>query len=342
MNARRCGAGLTGLTLLTWFTLACGDDPVGPGGGTSADYQAAAETITEAEVRGHVGVLAHDSMQGRWSPSPQIERAASYIAEQFAQAGLRPGGDGGGYLQWFLIEGQPQVVNSDASLSVVPGTPGGSGSSPNVVAWIEGSSPTLREEHVVFTAHFDHIGTNSVSPVPGDTIFNGADDNASGTAALLELAEAFASLREPPARSLVFVATSGEERGLIGANHYATAPLLSLDGAVANINLDMVGRNDPASVFVIRQSGSDLGETVQSVAALHDDIGVIPIDRPDDVLVRRSDCWAFLSRGVDALFLHSGLHEDYHAVTDEVERLDFGKTASVARLAWWVGLELSR
>jgi Zn-dependent M28 family amino/carboxypeptidase len=305
------------------------------------DFRAAAATITESEVEGHVGVLAHDSMFGRWSPSAQIETAARYIEAEFSAAGLRPGTPTG-YLQWFDIGNAQVLPGSDPVGNVVPSNPGGSGASPNVIGWIEGSDPALRNEHVVFTAHFDHIGTSPVASPSGDYIYNGADDNASGTAALLEIAEAFAALAEPPARSVVFVATSAEERGLLGAHNYAAHPTIPLSSALANINLDMIGRNAPNTVEVIRRTDSELGELVQSVAELHGDIGVSPVDRPDDVLVRRSDCWAFLSRGVDALFLHSGLHEDYHGLDDEVDRIDAAKVAGVARLAWWVGLELVR
>ena len=323
---------------------ACGDDdptgPTGPGP-SSADYEAAALSITESEVRGHVSVLAHDSMYGRWSPGPEIEKSARYIADEFAAAGLRPG-TGTGYLQWFQIEASGQVAAPTASPSLVPGNPGGSGSAPNVVGWIEGSDPALRDEHVVFTAHFDHIGTAPVASPTGDYIYNGADDNASGTAALIEIAEAFASLPAPPARSVFFLATSGEERGLLGALHYATDPTLPLTSTVANINLDMIGRNDPATVRAIHRTDSDLGDLARSVSLLHEEIGITPIDVADNTLVQRSDCWAFIARGVDALFLHSGLHDDYHGLDDEVDRLDSEKAAAVGRLAWWVGFELVR
>jgi hypothetical protein len=155
---------------------ACGEDnPVGLSG-DAVDYQSAVETITLSEVRGHVGVLAHDSMLGRWSPSAQIETAARYIESEFAGAGLRPGTPTG-YLQWFQI-GNAQVLSGAAPVgNVVPGNPGGSGASPNVVGWIEGSDPALRDEHVVFTAHFDHIGTSPVASPSGDYIYNGADDS---------------------------------------------------------------------------------------------------------------------------------------------------------------------
>jgi len=234
----------------------------------------------------------------------------------------------------------PLSVHAPVPGGPVPGEPGGDFVAPNVIGWIEGSDPRLNHEYVVFTAHFDHIGTSPVASPTGDDVFNGADDNASGTAALLEIAEAFGSLDTPPARSVLFIATSAEERGLVGAMFYTNHPTYPLENAIANLNLDMIGRNDPATVQVIRQSTSDLGELVQSVAASHGDIGVSPIDSPDDQLVRRSDCFAFLLSGIDALFFHSGLHDDYHGLDDEPERLDAGKTAAVARLAYWVGVEL--
>ena len=343
--------------LITVFSLSCSDDSTGPSGGSSGDLQQAAQSITEAEVATYVGVLAHDSMFGRWSPSPELNRAADYIAGEFSRAGLQPGNDGE-FLQWFALPSAQVLpgsfarlgngIGADMQLSVqaavpggsVPGEPGGDFVAPNVIGWIEGSDPQLNHEYVVFTAHFDHIGTSPVASPAGDDVFNGADDNASGTAALLEIAEAFGSLDTPPARSVLFIATSAEERGLVGAMFYTNHPTYPLENAIANLNLDMIGRNDPASVQVIRQSTSDLGELVQSVAASHGDIGVSPIDSPDDQLVRRSDCFAFLLSGIDALFFHSGLHDDYHGLDDEPERLDAGKTAAVARLAYWVGVEL--
>jgi hypothetical protein len=346
-----------GSALIALLTLSCGDDATGPNGRFSADLQQAAQSITEADVANHVGVLAHDSMFGRWSPSPQLNVAAEYIAAEFSRAGLRPG-NGGVFLQWFSLPSAQIVpgsfaridspVHEDVPLSIQgpipvdtgPGEPGGQFVAPNVIGWIEGSDPGLNDEYVVFTAHFDHIGTSPVASPSGDNVYNGADDNASGTAALLEIAEAFGSLRTAPARSVVFIATSGEERGLLGALYYVNNPTFPLEHAIANLNLDMVGRNDPATVAVIRQSDSTLGELVQAVAALHGDIGVTPIDTPDDQLVRRSDCYAFLLAGIDALFFHSGVHDDYHGLDDEPERLDAGKAAEVARLAYWVGVEL--
>jgi len=329
-----------GTILVAFLVQACGGDATGPNNGPSASYRAAALSITEADTRAHVGILAHDSMLGRWSPSPQLNRVAEFIASEFSSFGLQPGNDGE-FLQWFgLPSAQIVPFSVLAPVPTGPGEPGGEFVAPNVIGWIEGSNPQLNHEYVVFTAHFDHIGTSPVASPTGDSVYNGADDNASGTAALLEIAEAFGSLEIPPARSVLFIATSGEERGLVGAMYYTNYPTFPLNNAIANLNLDMIGRNDPATVDVIRQSDSDLGQLVQAVAASHPDIGVFPIDRPDDQLVRRSDCFAFLLAGIDALFFHSGIHDDYHGLDDEPERLDAGKAAAVARLAFWVGVEL--
>jgi hypothetical protein len=321
VNARRTLAALLAGVGLA----ACGSDSTGPGERRDAELEAAAATITTAEVAEHVGALAHDSMRGRWSPSPELDRAATYIQAAFHDAGLRPG-NGTSFYQVF-------EVGSSKS--------GGGGTVRNVIGWIQGADARLRNEYVVFTAHYDHIGEAALPDDDGDDVYNGADDNASGTAALLEIAEAYAALDAPPRRSVVFLATAAEERGLLGAQHYVANPTFPLDGTVANLNLDMIGRNDPGSVEVIRTTASTLGDSALAAAARHPGIGLVVVDVPDDQLVRRSDCFAFLSVGIDALFFHSGLHADYHGLDDEPDRLDADKAAAVARLAWWTGVLLA-
>lgn len=306
-------------------TAGCGDDATGPTGRREAELETAAATISEAEVADHVGSLAADSMRGRASPSPQLDRAAAYIEAAFREAGLEPG-NGASFTQAFQV-------------SASKNSPGGTVR--NVIGWIRGAHPSLRDEYVVYTAHYDHVGVAGLPDAQGDSIYNGADDNASGTAALLEIAEAFASLDSPPRRSVVFLATAAEERGLLGAFHYAANPTFPLDRTIANLNLDMIGRNDPGSVQVIRTSTSTLADSALAAAARHPEIGIAAIDVPDDQLVRRSDCFAFLDRGVDALFFHSGLHADYHGLDDEPARLDAAKAAAVAKLAWWTGALLA-
>ena len=129
---------------------------------------------------------------------------------------------------------------------------------PNVVGLLRGSDPDLRDEYVVFSAHMDHVGTGAPDS-EGDSIFNGADDDASGTATVVEVAEAFSALTVAPRRSILFVAVSGEEKGLLGSDYFANHPPVGNDEIIANINLDMVSRNAPDTVSAIGQDYSSLG-----------------------------------------------------------------------------------
>lgn len=203
---------------------------------------------------------------------------------------------------------------------------------PNVVAVLPGSDPALRDEYLILSAHMDHVGVGR--PVNGDSIYNGADDNASGTAGLLEVAEAMASLPEHPRRSVVFLHVSGEEHGLLGSRWYSDHPTVPLEQVVANINVDMIGRNAPDSVVVIGKEYSSLGDEVNRVGAAHPELGLVVSDDvwPEERFFFRSDHFNFARRGIPALFFFTGVHEDYHQPSDEVERLDVDKAARVARL----------
>jgi hypothetical protein len=128
---------------------------------------------------------------------------------------------------------------------------------PNVVGVLRGSDPVLRDTYVLLTAHMDHVGIGRPD-ASGDSIYNGADDNASGTAALVALAGAFAAMPQPPARSILFLAVSGEEKGLLGSRWFAEHPTVPIDAIVANINLDMIGRNAPDTIVVIGKEYSSL------------------------------------------------------------------------------------
>jgi len=207
---------------------------------------------------------------------------------------------------------------------------------PNVVGWIRGSDPELRDEYVLFSAHMDHLGVGR--PVEGDSIYNGADDDASGTATVIELAEAFAA-GEPPRRSLVFLAVSGEERGLLGSQWYAQNPAFPLDATVAAVNMDMIGRNWRDTVAAVGLEASSLGAAAREVAAEHPELGMTVVgDRwPEENLFVRSDHYHFAREGVPALFFFSGLHEDYHGPDDETGKLDYAKTARIGRLLYLLG-----
>ncbi|HEX7050510.1 MAG TPA: M28 family peptidase [Longimicrobiales bacterium] len=213
---------------------------------------------------------------------------------------------------------------------------------PNVVAVLPGSDPALRDTYVVFSAHMDHVGVGRPDAT-GDSIYNGADDNASGTSALLEVAEAFAALDVPPARSLLFLAVSGEEKGLLGSSYFTDHPTVPLDAIVADLNVDMIGRNAPDSIVVIGQEYSSLGPLVHEVAAAHPDLGLTVSEDlwPEERFFFRSDHFNFARKDIPALFFFAGTHEDYHRPSDEPEKIDRAKAARVAKLIFYTAHEIA-
>jgi hypothetical protein len=221
----------------------------------------------------------------------------------------------------------------------------------NVVAAIRGEDPTLRDEWVIVCAHFDHDGAE------GERVFNGADDDGSGTVALVEIAEAFATAASEgvrPRRSVLFAAWNSEEAGLLGAWAYAENPPLPLDNTVAVLNMDMIGRNEevPASggrrfrglepqtaesnenaVNILGHTYSaDLKRAVEEANRSHELDLLMRYDNNSSNLLRRSDQWPFLQKGVPSLFFHTGLHPDYHTEFDTPERIEYDKLERIARL----------
>jgi hypothetical protein len=223
-------------------------------------------------------------------------------------------------------------------------------SAPNVVAILEGSDPALRDEYVVVSAHMDHIGAGAPGPstgrlgaVAGDTIYNGADDNASGTTAVIEIAEAMSSLATPPKRSIMFLLVSGEEKGLWGSEYFSTHAPVPIDQMVADLNTDMVGRNWPDTIVAIGKDQSDLGETLERVNAAHPELGMTAINDlwPEQSYYTRSDHYNFAQRGVPILFFFNGEHEDYHRPGDEVDKINGEKAARIARLVFYLGVDVA-
>lgn len=221
----------------------------------------------------------------------------------------------------------------------------------NVVAMIEGSDPVLKDEWVLVTAHFDHDGAE------GTRIMNGADDNGSGTVALLEIADAYAEalkMKQRPKRSVLFAAWNSEERGLLGAWAFTEAPLMPLAKIAGVLNMDMIGRNEEVQVgggprfngLEVQTAESNANTLnvmgyarVPELAAVMDaanaGIGLSLLKRYDNNtsnLVRRSDQWPFLQRGVPALGFMTGLHPDYHTVYDRPEKINYVKMEKIARL----------
>lgn len=256
--------------------------------------------------------------------APVMLAAESALPEPLVQA-LRTGGA--------FPDGYHATLHSEAEIRAAEGQ--------NTIGWLEGSDPGLRDEFIIFTAHMDHVGVGR--PVAGDSIYNGADDDASGTAAIVELAEAFAALPTRPRRSMLFMAVSGEERGLLGSRWYSEHPLFPLDATVANLNIDMIGRNWRDTLVAIGREESTLGSTLVRVTREHPELNLAIVDDPwpEERFYFRSDHYNFARKGVPILFFFTGTHEDYHRPSDHPDRILYEKTARITRLIYYLGLEIA-
>jgi hypothetical protein len=287
------------------------------------------ESITAADVQRRIEIIAHDSMGGRETPSRGLDLTARYVAAEFGRFGLRPGGDSGTFIQRYPIPGG----RPDAR-------PAATRTAPNVVGIIEGSDPALRREYIVISAHMDHVGIGA--PVNGDSIYNGADDDASGTAAVIELAEALSRSNARPKRSVLFLTVSGEEHGLWGSAWFGEHPPVPMSDVVANLNIDMIGRNWKDTIVAIGKEHSDLGATLDRVTRAHPELRMRAIDDlwPEENFYFRSDHYNFARRGVPVLFFFNGTHPDYHGPDDEPSRIDAEKEARIVRLIYLLSQDI--
>ena len=458
--------------------------------------QRAVQSITPEDIRRRIGIIAADSMRGRDTPSPELEKVAAYIASEFRRVGLKAGGDNGSFLQRYALDrvqfvaessvafvhgggdvtlaygrdfvftdnmfesgdyagdlvlltgamsaaaqvdtaalagkmlvvtarvrnraerqrlfgwrpagvivltsapdsiwtavversnrpqlrdpsrqiGPPLVLAVRAaslapvltrlgadSVAVQQASQVGAAlearplsgaqlhvhariravernSAPNVVGILEGSDPQLKREYVVLSAHMDHVGVGR--PVNGDSIYNGADDDASGTIAVVEAAEAFAQLQPRPKRSIIFLTVSGEEKGLWGSAYFADHPPVPIGNIVADLNTDMVGRNWKDTIVVIGKEHSDLGATLNRVGAAHPELRMQPIDDiwPQENFYFRSDHYNFARKGVPILFFFNGTHPDYHRPSDSVDKIDAEKESRIVKLVFYLGLAVA-
>jgi hypothetical protein len=466
----------------------------------SAGLREAARSITPEDIQLRVNIIADDSMMGRDTPSPGLEKTAQYVADQFRKFGLRPGGENGSFFQrysisqrridpagshvGFMLRGKhvhaelardarlafggapakesraPAVIlgggytqadaeqlevrgkavvvvmdygkpltpviqqaigavmqrgpvgvvllsNRDSATfaqrvaaqalvrvevgdggavpvvevheRAVTGLLGEAGvrldeirasaravakplpdlvvafglkdeilqdaSAPNTIGVLEGSDPKLRSEYIVYSAHMDHVGTSGGGQCQArgaDSICNGADDDASGTVSIVELAEAFSRKGARPKRSIIFMTVSGEEKGLWGSGYFAEHPTVPMAQVVANLNIDMVGRNWRDTIVAIGKEHSDLGATLNRVVEQHRDLNMVAIDDrwPEENFYFRSDHYNFARKGVPILFFFNGVHADYHQVSDSPDRIDSEKQARIARLLFYLGQEV--
>jgi hypothetical protein len=226
---------------------------------------------------------------------------------------------------------------------------------PNVFGMIEGSDPELKDEMILYLAHFDHVGTDGQGG-----IFNGADDNASGTVGLIEIAEAFMNEKRPPSRSVGFLWVSAEEIGLFGSSYFADHPLVPIDEIVSVVNLDMIGRTKSEEDVRSSRSGLTIvGEdTVKVIGGLQssvlmsineealDELGLVgnynynDRNHPDRYFYR-SDHINFARKDIPVLFYSTGTHRDYHMVTDTEDLIDYDKFQRMVTLSYRVGYKLA-
>jgi len=274
--------------------------------------QTVVDGISENSLRGNLSFLSSDLLEGRDTPSRGLDLAAEYIAAQFRRAGLEPAG-GDGYFQDAMVKGQ--VVR-------------------NVAGLLRGSDAALADTYVILSAHYDHLG---MRPNGDDRIYNGANDDGSGTVSVIEIASALAAAPERPKRSILFLAFYGEEKGLLGSRYYAAHPLEPLSKTIACVNLEQVGRTDATSGKQVRVGyvtgydysnlGAILNEAAQPVG--------IPIkkDLPSKGdFFARSDNLSLARAGVPSHTLYvADDFSDYHKVGDEWNKIDYANMARLDR-----------
>lgn len=290
-------------------------------------------------IRADVTFLADDKLEGRFTAGDGYYTAAAYVAERFAAMGIKPGGD---VEKWF------QLVPVGLSNGRVVRTY----RVPNVIGVIPGSDPVLKDEYVVISAHLDHIGKAEFGG--GDVIYNGAMDNASGVATMLEAARAFTTDGKPPRRSIMFVALAAEEQGLLGSSYLARHPLVGEGRMVANVNLDMpILLYDFQDVVAFGAEHSTMGPIVAAAAAKMG-VTLSPDPVPSQKLFFRSDQYSFVKEGVPSVFLVTGFKNGgekafrdfekshYHNVSDDLSLpFDWNAGAKFAKLNYLIAREIA-
>ncbi len=261
----------------------------------NAWFDIAYASITKLELTGHVHFLAGDILEGREAGSRGGHAAAKYIVEHLGEIGLQPAGTEDTYFQTFR------------------------GNQRNILAVLPGSDPELKNEYVLVGAHYDHVGygnkKNSFGPF--GYVHNGADDNASGVSAVLELIDAMSRTEHRPRRSILFAFWDGEEKGLLGSAHWTKQPTVPLENVKLGINVDMVGR--------LKDGRIEVGGT-RCAHGLRRQLSTTRLDEAwldfSWEYKENSDHWTFYQAKIPSIYVHTGLHDDYHRPSDDVEKIN--------------------
>lgn len=274
-------------------------------------------------IHDDIAYLASDRLEGRLTGTAGNDSAAAYLARRYATLKLRQGA--AGYLQKFVARSA-----ADAHSGSTTGRP-----TQNVVAILPGSDPRFAGQYIVIGAHFDHLGRETqfaLDPEAKEAIRNGADDNASGTAAVLQLARMLSAIH--PRRSVIFANFSGEEEGLLGSQWFVDHPPVPLDSVMAMVNFDMVGRLNSDKLLVFGTATATELPAILDGANAHT---VIPfkISGGGDGF-GSSDQTSFYAKNIPVLHFFTDIHSDYHRATDDIEKINSGGEARVVDLAFRV------
>ena len=307
-----------------------------------------AETIKVEDLEKHLIILSSDSMEGRETGKKGQKMAADYIMNHFKNIGIPPYKKKSYYQKFKVKNGRHMCKCDDCDTDFLKKMLGKNKyiKGENVLGFIEGTD--LKEELIIITAHYDHLGKHE------DKIFNGADDDGSGTVATLEIAEAFMSAKKEgngPRRSVLIMPVSGEEKGLLGSKYYTDHPIYPLENTVANLNIDMIGRVDDwhengdyvylIGADMLSQELHDISEqTNDQYIGLELDYTFNAEDDPNRYYYR-SDHYNFAKNNIPVIFYFNGVHEDYHKVTDTLEKIDFNKIQTITRLVFLTAWELA-
>lgn len=296
-----------------------------------------AKSITEIELKEHLYIYASDEFEGRDTGEPGQKKAVEYLRNYYKSIGLEPGDLEGDYFQEMTLtmrgrRGQkPKIVETE-----------------NVIAIIKGSEKP--DEYVVITAHLDHVGVDDTG------IYNGADDDGSGTVALLEIAEAFkkaADKGKGPKRSIVFLHVTGEEKGLLGSAYYTDNPIYPLENTIVNLNVDMIGRIDPSR----REKNRDY---IYLIGSDHDSVDLHKLSEQTNAesvnmtldyrfndkndpnrFYYRSDHYNFAKNGIPIIFYFTGTHADYHKTTDTPDKIEYDLLEMRSRLIFYTAWNIA-
>jgi hypothetical protein len=292
-------------------------------------------SITASELKMHLTIVAADSMQGRDTGSEGQKKAGRYLVEHYKKEGIPFPKGADSYYQKVPAD----FMNQDSGENLPD--------SANIWAFIEGSEKP--NEIVVVSAHYDHVGMKN------GEVYNGADDDGSGTVALLEIAQAFEKAKKEghgPKRSILILHMTGEEHGLYGSSYYSQNPLFPIANTVADVNIDMIGRRDDLHkesnnyVYLIGSDylSTDLFNICEAVNTQYTnlDLDYTFNDRKDpNRFYYRSDHYNFAKFGIPVVFLFNGVHADYHKATDEVDKIEFDALTKRAQLGFAIAWELA-